>query len=93
MQIRYEKLQKLLEEKKLERKVGDEFFSGFYGKSYKVCKPKAANKCIGCAFSKRIEAYIAENSGVYTCNGLLEETGECIARRRSDKQDVIFKEV
>ena len=84
---------KKYEEKKLERKVGDEFFSGFYGKSYKVCRPKAANKCIGCAFSKRTQAYIAEKTGVYTCNGLLEETGECIALKRSDKQDVIFKEV
>lgn len=84
---------KKIEEKKLERKVGDEFFSGFYGKSYKVCRPKVANKCVGCAFSKHKQAYIAENSGVYTCNGLLEETGECIARKRSDGQDVIFKEV
>ena len=84
---------KKIEEKKLERKVGDEFFSGFYGKSYKVCRPKAANKCIGCAFSKRTQAYIAENTGVYTCHGLLEETGECIARKRSDGQYVIFKEV
>lgn len=83
----------MAEEKKLERKVGDEFFSGFYGKSYKVCLPKAANKCIGCAFSKRIEAYIADNTGQYTCNGVLEETGECIARHRSDNQNVIFKEV
>lgn len=84
---------KKIEEKKLERKVGDEFFSGFYGKSYKVCRPKAANKCVGCAFSKRKQAFIAENSGVYTCNGVLEETGECTARKRSDGQDVIFKEV
>lgn len=84
---------KKIEEKKLERKVGDEFFSCFYGKRYKVCRPKAANKCVGCAFSKRLQAYIAENSGVYTCNGLLEGTGECLARKRSDGQDVIFKEV
>lgn len=84
---------KKYEEKKLERKVGDEFFSGFYGKSYKVCRPKSANKCVGCAFSKCTQASIAENTGVYTCNGLLEETGECLARTRSDKQDVIFKEV
>ena len=84
---------KKIEEKKLERKVGDEFYSGFYGKSYKVCRPKAANKCVGCAFSKCTQAYIAEHTGAYTCNGLLIETGECIAKRRSDGQDVIFKEV
>lgn len=84
---------KKYEEKKLERKVGDEFFSGFYGKSYKVCRPKAADKCVGCAFAKVTSVYISENSNTYTCNGVLEETGECIARKRSDKQDVIFKEV
>ncbi len=83
----------MAEEKKLERKVGDEFFSGFYGKSYKVCLPKTCKKCEGCAFSKCTQAYILENTGVYTCNGLLEETGECIARKRRDGQDVIFKEV
>ena len=83
----------MAEEKKLERKVGDEFFSGFYGKSYKVCLQKGANKCIVCAFSKRTQAYIADNTGVYTCHGLLDETGECVARHRSDGQDVIFKEV
>lgn len=84
---------KKIEEKKLERRVGDEFFSGFYGKSYKVCRPKAANKCVGCAFSGRLKSNISEHSYAYTCNGLLEETGECIARKRSDGQDVIFKEV
>lgn len=83
----------MAEEKKLERKVGDEFFSGFYGKSYKVCRPKSANKCIGCAFDNRRKAYISEGSEQHTCNGITEETGECIARKRSDGEDVIFKEV
>ena len=84
---------KKIEEKKLERKVGDEFFSGFYGKSYKVCIPKSVNKCVEFAFSKRLKSYISEHSDDYTCNGLLEEIGECIARKRSDGEDVIFKEV
>ena len=83
----------MAEEKKLERKVGDEFFSGFYGKSYKVCNPKASNKCVGCAFAKATSANISENSNIYTCNGIIEETGECIASQRSDNQDVIFKEI
>lgn len=84
---------KKIEEKKLERKVGDEFFSGFYGKSYKVCRPKVANKCIGCAFSKVHHTYIGKQKGVYTCSGILEETGDCRASKRSDGQHVIFKEV
>lgn len=83
----------MAEEKKLERKIGDEFFSGFYGKSYKVCKPKVSNKCVGCAFDKANKAYIHENSEQHICNGIYEETGECLARKRSDEQDVIFKEV
>lgn len=83
----------MAEEKKLERKVGDEFFSGFYGKSYKVLRPKSVNKCVGCDFAKATSANISENSNIYTCNGVLEETGECIARNRIDNQDVIFKEV
>ena len=81
----------MAEEKKLERKVGDEFFSGFYGKSYKVCRPIRAGGCTGCDFGKPNESYIDHKQHI--CNGLLEETGECIARHRSDGQDVIFKEV
>ena len=84
---------KKLEEKKLERKVGDEFFSGFYGKSYKVCRPKASYKCKGCDFDNRRKAYISENSEQHICNGISEETGECMASKRSDGEDVIFKEV
>ena len=83
----------MAEEKKLERKVGDEFFSGFYGRCYKVCRQSRAGGCSGCAFSKLTKAYIADNTGIHTCNGITEETGECIARKRSDGEDVIFKEV
>ena len=74
----------MAEEKKLERTVGDEFFSGFYGRSYKVCRPKKPNNCSECAFGGGVSN---------TCKGVLEETGECVARYRTDKQDVIFKEV
>ena len=81
----------MAEEKKLERKVGDEFFSGYYGKNYKVCRPIRAGGCFGCDFGKPNESYIDRKHHI--CNGLLEETGECIARHRSDGQDVIFKEV
>lgn len=74
----------MAEEKKLERKVGDEFFSGFYGKSYKVCTSKRASDCPECAF---------HGNNLNTCKGLYEETGECVGRKRSDGQNVIFKEV
>ena len=83
----------MAEEKKLERKVGDEFFSGFYGKSYKVCRPIRAGGCSGCAFSKRAQAYIAENTVAHICNGIYEETGECTGTKRSDGEYVIFKEI
>ena len=74
----------MAEEKKLERKVGDEFFSGFYGKSYKVCTSKRASDCSECAFQGKVRG---------TCNALVEETGECVWRNRSDGQNVMFKEV
>ena len=64
----------------MERKVGDEFFSGFYGTSYKVIQT-SRDTCNGCAFSNGI------------CNGVLEETGDCSSIHRSDGKSVIFKKV
>lgn len=82
-----------MSDKKLERRIGDEFYSGFYGKSYKVCRPKFANKCTGCAFDCGKKTYISDATVHHLCNGLTEETGECVGRNRSDGIDVIFKEV
>ena len=80
-------------EKKLERKIGTEFFSGFYGKSYKVCTPRFANKCKGCAFDAGKKAFIADGTTYHICNAITDEVGQCTAKDRSDGIDVIFKEV
>ena len=66
----------------MERKVGDEFFSGYYGTSYKVI-PSSRDTCDGCAFS----------NGTNRCKGVLEETGDCASIYRSDGKSVIFKKV
>lgn len=66
----------------MDRKVGEEFFSGFYGTSYKVIE-SPNGKCNGCAF----------NNGINRCNGILEETGDCSLKFRSDGKSVIFKKV
>ncbi len=66
----------------MERKVGDEFFSGFYGTSYEV-KESSRDTCDGCAFT----------NGINRCNGVFEETGDCSLKYRSDGKSVIFKKV
>ena len=66
----------------MERKVGDEFFSGFYGASYEVCEAELEGTCRGCAFQ-----------AVIGCNACLEDTGHCSATHRTDRKDVIFKKV
>lgn len=62
-----------------ERKIGDEFFSGFYGKNYEVC---SSESCEGCDFASPP-----------ICVAHKEETGECLPISRIDGKQVIFKEV
>ena len=64
----------------MDREVGEEFFSGFYGKSYKVINSKGT--CTGCAF----------NTGI-GCRAVYKEAGNCRSHRRSDNKNVIFEEV
>lgn len=66
----------------MERKVGEEFFYGFFGDSYEVCEAELQGTCRGCAFITRIG-----------CNAHSEEIGNCSAIHRTDRKDVIFKKV
>lgn len=68
----------------MERKVGEEFFSGFYGESYEVCNAEIIHTCIGCDF---------RTFNKIGCKGVLEETGDCSSKYRSDGMNVIFKKV
>ena len=65
----------------MERKVGEEFFSGFYGTSYKVIE-SLRDTCNGCDFYN-----------IGRCKGVLEETGYCSSLCRSDGKSVVFKKV
>jgi hypothetical protein len=64
----------------MEREVGEEFYSGFYGESYEVCEAELEGTCLGCAFKTRIG-----------CKACSEDTGTCSAIQRTDRKDVIFK--
>lgn len=66
----------------MERKVGEEFFSGFCGESYEVCEAELEGTCLGCDFQAGI--------GFKAC---LEDDGYCSATHRTDRKDVIFKKV
>lgn len=63
------------------RKPGEEFFSGFYAKNYRVVEVKNGN-CTGCDF------YINGK-----CTGILDETGDCKSKYREDKTNVVFRTV
>ena len=69
----------------MERKVGEEFFSGFYGKNYEVIETERET-CTECAFLNGTEM-----KG--DCIAIYSETGHCYHGYRKDRSNVIFKEV
>lgn len=69
----------------MERKVGEEFFSVFYGTSYEVFET-SRETCEGCAFFNGTNL-----KG--ECKAVYKETGHCYHGYRKDMENVIFKKV
>ena len=66
----------------MERKIGEIF--NYYGTTIEVVEQSIEDACAGCYFNSNF---------MCICYADRDRVGECSCIRRTDKKDVIFKEI